>query len=153
MPIPKKQLKIIVELMEALPPGKYTSKPAVELIPNGAEPAYLGFFNEDALRSLQRLGVIEVLAQHDDGDHVVKIKERDDFLSAFFAGVSEARNGSDMHYADYSCHPFAFTCGYDHYHARESAKRKPPAYSYSDGYVCHGFEFDDPDGAGVWVQK
>ncbi|HHY0551858.1 TPA: hypothetical protein ACVU5P_004177 [Vibrio parahaemolyticus] len=151
MAIPKKQLTLIVELMEALPPGDYASNPAVELVPNGSEPAYLGYFNEDALGALQRAGIIELLALHDDGDHVVKIKERDDFLSAFAAGVSEARNGNDLHYADYSCHQFAFTCGYEHYNARQSAKRKPPAYSLSDGYVCHGFELSDTNER--WVQQ
>lgn len=141
MAIPKKQLQLIVELMEALPPGDYLSPPAIQILPN--DELYVGYMDERALERLEAMGIVRLVCTHDDGDHVVKLVEREDFLSSFEAGVSEARNGSDMHYADYSNHQFAFSCGYEHYINRTKSKRKFPDYSFQEGYVCHGFDLAD----------
>ena len=65
------------------------------------------------------------------------INNRDDFLSSFAAGISEAKNGNDQSYADYNANPFAFSVGYEHFH--QIAKKKRQLV----GYICHGFERDD----------
>ena len=139
MAIPKKQLNLIVELMEALPSDgtEYKYHPTVLLIPH--DEIYVGYFDTTIIDKMQKTGVIELLGIHDDDQQAIRIIERDDFLSSFAAGANEARNGNDLHYADYSNNQYAFSCGYEHWQNRNGKKKRPPAYDTNNEYVCHGF--------------
>ena len=151
MAIPKKQLNLIVELMEALPSDGtvYQYHPTVLMIPN--DEAYVGYFDTTIIDKMQKIGVIELVGIHDDDQQVIRIIERDDFLSSFTAGANEARNGNDLHYADYSNNQYAFTCGYEHWHNRNSKKKKPPSYDAQNEYVCHGFKMNNE--GDLWKQN
>ncbi|MCS0339548.1 hypothetical protein ND926_19010 [Vibrio diabolicus] len=100
MAIPKNQLSLIIELMEALPLDGtvYEMPQQVEFIPH--DEIYIGFFDTTIIYRMQGLGIITLLGGHDDERQAVKLNERDDFLASWSAGVNEARNGSDLHYAD-----------------------------------------------------
>lgn len=152
MPIPKKQLSLLVELMEALPVDgtEYETPPQVEYIPH--DEIYVGYFDTSIINKMQANGVIQLLGIHDDERQAIKIVERDDFLASWEAGVREARNGSDLHYADYSNNQYAFSAGYEHWHQRntKALKGKLNHYSSSIEYLCHGF-FDQESGD-VWQQ-
>ncbi len=111
----------------------------VELITN--DEVYVGYFDTATLNRLQAIGVLTIVGEFDDGRQALKLVERDDFLASFAAGVSEARNGSDMHYADYSNNQYAFSAGYEHWHERnkKALKGKLTHYSGDAHSVCHGF--------------
>lgn len=150
MSIPKKQLKIVVELMEAMLPGEhYKTQPSVILLPN--DNIYLCHFDKGDLAKLEEMSIIRLIDVHDDGELMVKITGRDDFLSNFEAGVDVARNGGDLHYATKKSNGFAFMCGYEHYMNRFEAKFQLPAYNLSEAYVCHGFI--PTDTKEVWRQS
>jgi hypothetical protein len=69
-----------------------------------------------------------------DGDFTnLLINHRDDFLSGFASGVSEAKLGRDQYYADYNANPFAFSIGYEHF---LNMNKKPKKLK---DYECHGF--------------
>jgi hypothetical protein len=133
--------------MEALPMDgtEYDTPPQTEFIPN--DEVYLGYFDVPTLHKLESLGVLVVIGEYDDERQAVKLCERDDFLASWQAGASEARNGSDLHYADYSNNQFAFSAGYEHWQHRQkqSAKRGFNHYSSSLEFVCHGFLDGDTD--------
>lgn len=118
---------------------EYQAPPQVELIPN--DEVYVGYFDTGIINKLQALNVITLLGVHDDDKQALKLVERDDFLSSFEAGVREARNGSDLHYADYANNQYAFSAGYEHWHNRnkKALKGKLTHYSSDVEYVCHGF--------------
>lgn len=143
MSIPKKQLNFVVELMEALPLDgtKYEFHPDVTFCPH--DEVYFGYFDTTIIDKMQQIGVITIVGEHDDEQQAVKLVERDDFLASFAAGANEARNGNDLHYADYSSNQYAFSCGYEHWQNRNGKRKKPPAYSAKNEYVCHGFICDD----------
>ncbi|AGG58073.1 hypothetical protein VPAG_00037 [Vibrio phage douglas 12A4] len=149
MAIPKKQLNLVISLMEALPLDgtKYEFHPDVVVIPH--DEIYVGYFDTTIIDKMQRSGIITLVGVHDDEKQAIKIIERDDFLSSFAAGANEARNGNDLHYADYSNNQYAFSCGYEHWHNR-NGKKKPPDYSVEKEYVCHGFIMADT--GEKWVQ-
>ncbi len=142
MPIPKKQLSVIVELMEALPADgtQYETPPQIEFIPN--DEVYIGYFDTSVINKMQAVGLVELIGVYDDERQALKIVQRDDFLSSWAAGVSEARIGSDLHYADYSNNQYAFTAGYEHWHNRKNKALKGKLVDYSSDieYVCHGFK-------------
>lgn len=112
---------------------------AVELITN--DEIYVGYFDAATLNKMQSLGVLTIVGQYDDGRQAIKLVERDDFLASFAAGVSEARNGADLHYADYSNNQYAFSAGYEHWHSRnkKALKGKLTDYCHDNNDVCHGF--------------
>ncbi|GAL07918.1 hypothetical protein JCM19237_298 [Photobacterium aphoticum] len=147
--IPKAQLLLVVSLMEAMPLDgtHYKYHHAITYCPN--DECYYGYFDQATLNRLQAVGVITILGQHDDDMQCIKLIERDDFLASFAAGVSEARNGSDLHYADYNSNQYAFTAGYQHYQNRNKKKRAT-AYSLDGENVCHGFVLEDT--GEVWKQ-
>lgn len=151
MPIPKKQLNFVVELMEALPLDgtQYEYHPDVSYCPH--DEVYFGYFDIDVINKMQQIGVITIVGHHDDEQQAVKLVNRDDFLSSFAAGASEARNGNDLLYADYNNNQYAFSCGYEHWHNRNSKKKRPPAYSTAKEYVCHGFICEDT--GEIWHQR
>lgn len=122
MPIPKKQLSLLVELMEALPLDgtAYETPPQIEYIPH--DEIYIGYFDTTVIDKMQALGIIQLLAVQDDERQVLKIIEREDFLASWAAGVNEARNGADLHYADYSNNQYAFSAGYEHWHNRNKRR-------------------------------
>lgn len=97
---------------------------------------YSGFFNSAVVDKYIELGALALVDGSSDSTTIL-IKNRDDFLSSFAAGVREAKNGSDQAYADYNANPFAFSVGYEHFF--HMAKKKRPI----NGYICHGFESDD----------
>lgn len=97
---------------------------------------YTGYFNESVVNKFINEGLLE-LVHNDDGVICVIMNNRDDFLSGFASGVSEARLGRDQYYADYNANPFAFSIGYEHY---LHLNKKPRQLA---GYVCHGFVNDD----------
>ena len=152
MPIPKKQLSLLVELMEALPMDGtvYDTPPQIEY--NAHDEAYLGYFDTTIIDRMQANGVIELIGVHSDERQELRIKERDDFLSSWEAGVREARNGQDLHYADYSNNQYAFSAGYEHWHNRnkKALKGKLTHYSKEMEYLCHGFI--DKDSGNTWQQ-
>lgn len=127
--------------MEAMPADgtEYEFPPQVTLIPN--DEIYVGYFDTTVINKMQALNIITLLGVHDDEKQVIKLVERDDFLSSFAAGVREARNGADLHYADYSNNQYAFSAGYEHWHNRnkKALKGKLTHYSSESEYVCHGF--------------
>ncbi len=127
--------------MEAMPMDgtEYETPPQVALIPN--DETYVGYFDTGVINKMQALNIITLLGVHDDEQQAIKLVERDDFLSSFEAGVREARNGSDLHYADYSNNQYAFSCGYEHWHKRnkKALKGKLTHYSSEIEFVCHGF--------------
>ncbi|WP_217521827.1 hypothetical protein [Vibrio metschnikovii] len=141
MPIPKKQLSLLVELMEAMPLDgtSYETPPQIAFLPH--DEVYLGYFDTTIIDRMTSLGIIELIGVHDDDKQEIKIKERDDFLASWEAGVREARNGADLHYADYSNNQYAFSAGYEHWHNRnkKALKGKLTHYSSDIEYVCHGF--------------
>lgn len=143
MSIPKKQLNFVVELMEALPLDgtKYEFHPDVTFCPH--DEVYFGYFDETVIDKMQQIGVITIVGHHDDEQQAVKLIERDDFLSSFAAGASEARNGNDLLYADYNSNQYAFTCGYQHWQNRCAKRKKPAQYSAEREYVCHGMFCED----------
>ncbi|WP_407552700.1 hypothetical protein [Vibrio parahaemolyticus] len=152
MAIPKNQLSLLIELMEALPLDGtvYEMPPQVEFIPH--DEIYIGYFDTTVIDRMQGLGIITLLGVHDDERQAIKLNERDDFLASWSAGVSEARNGSDLHYADYNNNQYAFTAGYEHWHNRnkKALKGKLTHYSASREYLCHGFI--DEDSGEIWQQ-
>ena len=97
---------------------------------------YSGFFNNAVVNKYIELGALE-LVEGGNGETIILINNREDFLSSFAAGAREAKNGSDQSYADYNANPFAFSVGYEHFH--QLSKKKRPV----SGYICHGFERDD----------
>lgn len=141
MPIPKKQLSLIIDLMEAMPMDgtEYETPPQVELIPN--DEIYVGYLDTDVIDKMQAVGVLELVGVYDDERQAVKILQRDDFLASWAAGVSEARNGSDLHYADYSNNQYAFSAGYEHFKNRQKKALKGRFTHYSSDieFICHGF--------------
>ncbi|WP_413113394.1 hypothetical protein [Thaumasiovibrio sp. DFM-14] len=148
--IPKKQLNLVVSLMEALPLDgtKYELYPDVTYCPH--DEVYFGYFDTTIIDKMQSIGVIKLLGVHDDEQQAIQFVERDDFLASFAAGVGEARNGHDLLYADYSNNQYAFSAGYEHWHNRNSKKKKPPGYRLDKEYVCHGFKLEDTEE--VWKQ-
>lgn len=118
----------------------YEAPPQVELIPN--DEIYIGYFDRTVIDKMQSLGLIELVGVHDNEQQVLKLCQRDDFLSSWEAGVREARNGADLHYADYSNNQYAFSAGYEHWHNRnkKALKGKLTHYSSAIEYVCHGFK-------------
>ncbi|EGQ9764631.1 MULTISPECIES: hypothetical protein [Vibrio] len=141
MAIPKKQLSLIIELMEAMPMDgtEYETPPQVELIPN--DEIYIGYFDKTVIDKMQFVGLIELVGVFDDERQALKLIQRDDFLSSWEAGVREARLGNDLHYADYSNNQYAFSAGYEHWHARnkKALKGRMIHYSSEAEFVCHGF--------------
>ncbi|MCG6387518.1 hypothetical protein K6U51_12675 [Vibrio fluvialis] len=118
---------------------QYETPPQVELIPN--DEIYVGYFDRAIIDKMQAVGLIELVGVYDDERQALKLRQRDDFLSSWAAGVREARNGADLHYADYSNNQYAFSAGYEHWHARnkKALKGKLTHYSSESEYVCHGF--------------
>ena len=118
--------------------------PQVEFIPD--DEIYIGYFDTHA-----RTRNYHVIGEHDDKCQTLKINERDDFLASWSAGVNEARNGSDLHYADYN-NQYAFTAGYEHWHNRnkKALKGRLTHYSTSREYLCHGFS--DENTGEIWHQ-
>lgn len=118
---------------------EYETPPQVELIPN--DEIYIGYFDTTVIDKMQAVGLIELVAVFDDERQALKIIRRDDFLASWEAGVREARNGSDLHYADYSNNQWAFSAGYEHWHGRnkKAMKGKMAHYSSDIEFVCHGF--------------
>lgn len=143
MSIPKKQLNLVVELMEALPLDgtKYEFHPDVTYCPH--DEVYFGYFDTSIINKMQQIGVITILGHHDDEQQAIKLVERDDFLASFAAGANEARNGNDMLYADYNSNQYAFTAGYQHWTNRCGKSKKPAQYSTEREYVCHGMICED----------
>lgn len=99
---------------------------------------YTGDFNESVVNKFIDEGLLELVYNH-DGVICVVMNNRDDFLSGFASGVSEARLGRDQYYADYNANPFAFSIGYEHY---LHLNKKPRQLV---GYICHGFVNDATD--------
>ncbi|MBS9898900.1 hypothetical protein ACSTIZ_02450 [Vibrio parahaemolyticus] len=128
----------------------YEMPPQVEFIPH--DEIYVGFFDTTIIDHMQGLGIITLLGVHDDERQAIKLNERDDFLASWSAGVNEARNGSDLHYADYNNNQYAFTAGYEHWHNRnkKALKGRLAHYSISREYLCHGFI--DEDTGEIWHQ-
>ncbi|HIF9347079.1 TPA: hypothetical protein ACX6RX_003190 [Photobacterium damselae] len=141
--IPKKQLNIVIGLMEALPLNgtQYQYQPTVTFCPH--DEVYFGSFDASTLNKMQLLGVLIIAGHLDNGQKAVKLVERDDFLASFASGVNEARKGNDLLYADYNSNQYAFSCGYEHWTARNSTRKRSSAYNRSIEYVCHGFICDD----------
>ena len=148
MAVPKKQISLLIDLMEALSMDgtSYDTPPRVEIIPH--DEVYVGYFDTTVIDKLISMGVIELLGLFDDERQLIKLVERDDFLSSWAAGVNEARNGQDLHYADYSNHQLAFSAGYEHWHNRnkKALKGKLTHYSRAIEYVCHGFLCQESQG-------
>ncbi|UTM60431.1 hypothetical protein L4174_023900 (plasmid) [Photobacterium sp. CCB-ST2H9] len=138
MTIPKKQLNFVTQLMEALPLNGhvYELHPDVTFCPH--DEVYFGYFDRTVINKMQEIGVITIVGHHDDEQMAIKLVERDDFLASFAAGANEARNGNDLLYADYNSNQYAFTCGWQHWHNRNTKTKKPPAYNSDLEYVCHG---------------
>nr|WP_268820260.1 hypothetical protein [Paraglaciecola sp. G1-23] len=116
-------------MMEAQPQGTpVTYEPETE--------QYTGYFNQALVNKFIDQGLLE-LVDNQDGLICIIMNNRDDFLSGFSSGVSEARLGRDQSYADYNANPFAFSVGYEHF---LSLNKKPRLLV---GYICHGFINDD----------
>lgn len=123
--ISKKVRELFVSLMEASDDSPVSYDIETE--------QYCGFFNNAVVDKYIDLGALE-LVEGGSGATTILINNRDDFLSSFAAGISEAKNGSDQSYADYNANPFAFSVGYEHFHQIAKKKRR------LIGYICHGFE-------------
>lgn len=126
--ISKKVRELFVSLMEASDDSPVSYDVETE--------QYRGSFNIAVVDKYIELGALE-LVEGGSSTTTLLINNRDDFLSSFAAGISEANNGSDQSYADYNANPFAFSVGYEHFH--QMAKKKRPV----SGYICHGFENQD----------
>lgn len=125
---------------------KYEYEPSIQYIPN--DEVYIGYFDTEVINKMQTAGILSLLAVQDDERQVLKLVEREDFLSSFEAGAREARLGNDLHYADYANNQYAFSCGYEHWQARNkhAGKSRFTHYSLSNEFVCHGFiEADSGD--------
>jgi hypothetical protein len=125
--ISKKVRELFVSLMEA-DDGNNVSMvvfdPETEI--------YSGLFNEYMLNKFINEGGFEVVDS--DGDFTnLLMNHRDDFLSGFASGVSEAKLGRDRYYADYNANPFAFSIGYEHFLYMNTKPKK------LEDYDCHGF--------------
>lgn len=137
--------------MEALPLDGVTKyEHYVDVYYCPFDDVYCGYFDSCILDKMQSIHVITIIAIHDDESYAIRLNERSDFLSSWESGVSEARNGEDMLYADYNNNQYAFCAGYQHWKNRNTKKRNPPAYSLEKEYVCHGFICND-DGE-IWYQ-
>jgi hypothetical protein len=136
--IPKKQLKLIIALMEALP-SDMDSPPAYNCLYDGFEDLYSGPYCEQTAAKLEQQGHALIITKADE--QYIRLNRRDDFLVSFAAGVLEAQRGNSIDYAEYSNHPFAFCCGYTH--ALNKQKSQMPNYNLSKQFVCHGFECED----------
>lgn len=138
MSVSSPMLRVMVSMMEASD-GVYSP---VSYSPE--EDAYTGVSACPGVSKLERMGIISVLDARPGalGDELtIRIESRADFLAGFYDGALAHRNGQDLYYADYSPHPFAFTCGWQH--ATQRAKRNLAPYDASRGYVCHGFACED----------
>lgn len=134
MSVSSGMLSVIVSMME------FGESPFLSVAYDPDQDAYTGVSPCSALSKLERMGFVRVMDVQPAavGDcATVRLEARSDFLSAFAAGVREFENGRDLYYADYSQHPFAFSCG--HQHAAARAKRPSKPYRASAGYMCHGF--------------
>ena len=123
--ISKKVREFFVSLMEA------KSEDTEVLYDNETE-QYSGVFNETVINNFIGKGIIELVAS-DNGITTIILNGREDFISGFTAGVSEAKLGRDQYYADYNANPLAFSAGFEHFHHYNKKK-----YKDSD-YFCHGF--------------
>jgi hypothetical protein len=126
--ISKKVRELFVSLMEA--------REDSAVLYDAETDRYCGYFNESVVNKYVDLGLLEIV-EHRQGETVLLINERDDFLSGFTAGVREAKLGNDQSYADYNANPFAFSIGFEHYH---HLNKKPKQLQ---GYICHGFINDE----------
>jgi hypothetical protein len=125
--ISKKVRELFVSLMEA-----DAGNNASMVVFDPETEIYSGSFNELMLNKFINEGVFEVIDS--DGDFTnLLINHRDDFLSGFASGVSEAKLGRDQYYADYNANPFAFSIGYEHF---LNMNKKPKKLK---DYECHGF--------------
>lgn len=118
---------------------EYEQPPQVAFVPN--DEVYLGYFDTTIIDRMQGMKIIQLIGIHDDERQEIKLIERDDFLSSWAAGVREARNGQDLHYADYANNQYAFSAGYEHWHNRKKRALKGKLVHYSSDieYICHGF--------------
>ncbi|WP_318491935.1 hypothetical protein [Photobacterium leiognathi] len=150
MTIPKKQLNLIISLMEAMPLDgtKYSHQHDVYYDPN--DEIYYGCFDVPTLHRLQSMHIITIVGEHDNEEQAIKINHRLDFLTSFESGVTEARNGNDLYYADYASHQYAFTCGFEHYQNRLKKEGRNVAYNIDKEYVCHGFNCTEHND--IWKQ-
>lgn len=145
MALSKSQLNFIVDLMGAWPMdgSEPTHHHAVTYCPN--DQVYYGEWDKTLLNRLVSLGVIILVGEEDEdkegGIKMLRLRERDDFLSSFESGVKEAKNNNGLDYADYVSNQYAFTAGHQQWH-QCNGKRKV-TYSLKDEDVCHGFPCED----------
>lgn len=138
MSVSSAMLRVIVSMMEASE-GPYSPVSYCQ-----DEDIYSGVSACPGVTKLESHGFVEVIGVEPGalGDNLrVRLCDRSDFLAGFAAGALAHRNGQDLYYSDYSSHPFAFTCGWQHAKAR--TKRTSTPYSEARGLVCHGFPCDD----------
>jgi len=84
--ISKKVRELFVSLMEAAADAPVCYEVETD--------QYRGYFNSSVVDKYIELGALELI-DGGDGEICLLINNRDDFLSSFAAGVSEAKNGSD----------------------------------------------------------